>query len=129
MPALSNRCMTFNESLHSKQLSINSEVQGSNTGRRNSTWDTRIHHTPLITMEELSDLNEDTKGIIIIGKQINDDRPASLPIHNTQNTTRNRFPRLHVNNCTRRKWSQNNAKITINNRMIKSQSSHIKEDL
>ena len=106
MPALSNRCMTFNESLHSKQLSINSEVQGSSTGRRNSTWETWIHHTPLITMEELSDLNEDTKGIIIIGKQINDDRPASLPIHNAQNTTRNRFPTLHVNGCRRRKWSQ-----------------------
>ena len=90
-----------------------------------------MHHSPSITAEELSDLDEGIKGVTI-GKQIiKNDRPETLPISNTQNTTKNRFPRLHANDLKRR-WDQGNTKteITINNslRVVEGRSSHSKKD-
>lgn len=129
LPAISNRCMTFNESLHSKQLSVNSDGQGSTTSRRSSTWDSLMHHSSSITAEESTNLDEGIKGVTIGKKIIKDDRLVALPISNAQNTTINRLPRLRVNDLNRR-WDQGNGKIeiTINNnlRVIGGRSSHIK---
>lgn len=97
----------FDEPLHSRRLSVGYDGQRLNqfsTGRRNSTWVPLMHHSPLVTVVESSDLAKGIKGTTI-GKKINGDRPATLSIGNTQS----KLPRLCVNN--RGKWHQDNTRI------------------
>ena len=116
LPALSNRCITFNESLHSKQLpaELITNGQGSSIGQRNSTWDRPVHHSPFISVEESSELTEGIKGIATGKQRHNDYTSVTLPISNTQNTTKNRLPKLCVND-NRKRWSQGYTKLKSQN--------------
>ena len=126
LPALSNRCITFNESLHSKQLpaeliAINSDGQGSSIGQHNSTWDRPVHQSPLISVEESSELTEGIKGITSCKQRHNDYTSVTLPISNTQNKAKNRLPTLCANDH-RRRWSQSNTKLKSQNEKQSNQS-------
>ena len=97
----------FDEPLHSRRLSVGYDGQRLNqfsTGRRNSTWDPLIHHSPLVTVVESSDLAKGIKGTTI-GKKISGNRPTTLSIENTQS----KLPRICVNNHGR--WHQDNTRI------------------
>ena len=138
MPVLTSRCLQnvasqgFSESFYNGRPSISSIGQRSNqfsTGRRNSTWDPLIHHSPLKTVEDSLDLTKGIKGITI-GKQLNDDdTPVAPLICGTQSTTKSRLPRLCVNDHGRRKDHQiMKMKTTINNEQMKGKSSGNKRE-
>ena len=126
LPTLSNRCITFNGSLHSKQLpaeliAFNSDRQESSIGQHNSTWDRPVHQSPLISVGESSELTEGIKGITIGKQRHNDYTSATLPISNTKNKAKNRLPTLYANDH-RRWWSQGNTKLKSQNEKQNDQS-------
>ena len=80
-------------------------------------------------MEESLDLTQGIKGITI-GKKPNDDRLVTSLVGGTQNATKPRLPRLHVNDHGRRKGHQEimKIKVTINNEQIKGKSKGNKKE-
>ena len=118
MPALSSRCIQ-NLKGHCEQPSVSSDGLRSyrfDISRRNSILDPLVYHSPLTTMAESSNLTKGIKGVTIC-KQVNDDRSMTTSKGITQNKSKNRLPRLHINDHRRWKYHQDNMriKITINN--------------
>ena len=132
LPLLPSRCLQnvtcqgYNQPFHNTLPAVSSDVQRSNLfsrGRRNSTWDPLIHHSPLITAEESLDLTTGIKGM---GIEKRTDNPVASLIGGTQDTNKPKLPRLYSNNHGSRK-SHHNMKIRtmINNEQMKGKNKSI----